>query len=213
MRESPFFRLHHLPMCFVGGFILSYLIALACTEWSVRHSDRFRSLCITELATIPPSVAEFISQNDAVLQAIDYHGFGFHGIQFIARLDSPPSSTSVCNGFILRAGWPLKCAQGSEWNLKRRERHGLCTIPISLQTRNGQIRGEKLFPYYPMSIGLLANSGLYALWVHLCIGCGECYKRYRRRLRGRCEICGYDLQSLQRYCPECGAQHNRKLSV
>lgn len=76
----------------------------------------------------------------------------------------------------------------------------------------GQIRvgNDRALPYLPIFPGFLFSSLLYAApWWLLLLTPGV-VKRWRRRRRGRCIECGYELAGLAvedgaRTCPECGA--------
>lgn len=61
-----------------------------------------------------------------------------------------------------------------------------------------------LLPYLPYWPGLITNTLFYALLfggVHQLTGWGQ---RFRRRRRGECFGCGYDLIGINGVCPECG---------
>ena len=64
---------------------------------------------------------------------------------------------------------------------------------------------EGALPYRPVWFGLLLNTLLYGS-IFWAIGLGwRLYRLARRRRRGRCLACNYDLRGLaDPVCPECG---------
>lgn len=58
-----------------------------------------------------------------------------------------------------------------------------------------------LLPYWP---GLLADAAFWGLPVPLITLSVSALRRARRRRRGRCIGCGYDLSGCGAVCPECG---------
>ncbi len=65
---------------------------------------------------------------------------------------------------------------------------------------------QTMLPYYPVIPGFAADTALYAgVWWALLFGPGAT-RRSRRRRRGLCPRCAYDLKGLApgSPCPECG---------
>lgn len=66
--------------------------------------------------------------------------------------------------------------------------------------------GTILLPYLPYWPGLIADTLVFALLfvgLHQLVAWG---RRKRRRERGHCPTCGYDLTGIDGVCPECGGQ-------
>ena len=62
-----------------------------------------------------------------------------------------------------------------------------------------------LLPYLPYWPGLLADTLFYAVLLACLHQLNAWGHRTRRRKRGRCAACGYDLSGLDSFtCPECG---------
>lgn len=108
-------------------------------------------------------------------------------------------------------GWPLP-ALG--WILESDVEHGPPVVAqwgIDLPPRSPSTRfplttnaHRRALPLYPLRKGLILNTLLYsAAWAALFIGL-PCARRFRRRRRGHCEHCNYNLTGLST-CPECGA--------
>ncbi len=65
---------------------------------------------------------------------------------------------------------------------------------------------NRLFPLRPVALGFVANSALYATVAGVVANVGLVF-RLRRRQRGHCGACGYDLAGLvSGICPECGTK-------
>ena len=65
---------------------------------------------------------------------------------------------------------------------------------------SGDTRTLPTFPYWP---GFALNTAFYATLAFLLWSTPGFVKRTRRRRRGQCLICGYDLGGIAT-CPECG---------
>lgn len=130
----------------------------------------------------------------------------------LARVPDPGYET---NPRYLRAGWPFFAAQGREiygfptgTSVGRtHELIGLTTVKIG--------RRYVDIPYRPIWPGLLANTLFYAVPAALlltalrfaALGVRRAFRSARgrrRRTRGRCAHCGYELGEGITTCPECG---------
>ncbi len=76
-------------------------------------------------------------------------------------------------------------------------------MPLPSVLQHGDLKNT-LLPVAPIWLGFLANTLLYAAlaWCML-FAPGEA-RRWRRRKRGACQKCGYDLKRIAGVCPECG---------
>lgn len=115
---------------------------------------------------------------------------------------------------IVESGWPLssfwgwrtlvQLPRGVEWE----DDAGLVEVGM---LRAGPCWQEMLeLPLLPVWEGILGNALVFALaWWAVLIG-PLALRRVRRRRRGRCAACGYDLRGLSTdssaRCPECGTR-------
>ncbi len=113
----------------------------------------------------------------------------------------------------LAHGWPFVCM---EWASVRPERsvppgtteppeEHHWSITLHGQTNANTVDATWLLPLHPVWSGLAANTVFYgAIWALPLIGL-PLLKQRRRRRKGHCPHCNYDLKSdLEHGCPECG---------
>ncbi len=103
------------------------------------------------------------------------------------------------------AGWPLLAFHGADVSIK--DPGAFTRVPVKgvlVRIPRGT-QPELLIPLTPMWPGFAANSAIYGLaWFSLAFGVGR-LKRWRRRRRGLCPFCRYDLSGVDSdTCPECG---------
>jgi hypothetical protein len=68
-------------------------------------------------------------------------------------------------------------------------------------------------PYRPVALGFALNSALYAAAIMALAGSATWLRGRRRRRRGLCAWCGYDLKGHDdpdARCPECGNVNRRQ---
>jgi len=116
-------------------------------------------------------------------------------------------------GGAIRTGWPARSMEG--WGLyddtsKREVNYWSFGHPARLRPRwleqhmpGGTFPAQ--FPLRPLGFGLVVNTLFYGILIWLTGFGFSSLKRARRRRRGRCAWCGYELRGLER-CPECGKQ-------
>ena len=116
----------------------------------------------------------------------------------------------------LEAGWPLRCLSAQVVGPKVEHTlmmesvyHGAARRPdMTVGTyRNfflfGRLKGA--IPYYPMPLGLVADTLFWALVLWAVIFGRGAARRWWRIRHGRCLWCGYDLcGAVSPICPECG---------
>jgi hypothetical protein len=112
------------------------------------------------------------------------------------------------------AGWPMYAFRGQweEWlgwgPVDQESRYvGAIAVPEWAKPEKGNRRLIEFVPIRPIWPGFAINTIFYAavLWVVFAIPGGV--KRLRRRRRGQCIHCGYDLRGQppeSDKCPECG---------
>ena len=116
----------------------------------------------------------------------------------------------------LEAGWPLRCLSAQVVGPKvdhtlmtESVYHGAARRPdmtVGIY-RNfflfGRLKGA--IPYYPMPLGLVADTIFWALVLWAVIFGRGAARRWSRIRHGRCLWCGYDLSgAVSPICPECG---------
>lgn len=67
-------------------------------------------------------------------------------------------------------------------------------------------RSSGAIPIDPILLGLLYNTLIYAAALVIPLSFFP-VRRWRRRRRGRCVRCNYDLRGIDGACPECGGRH------
>jgi hypothetical protein len=111
-----------------------------------------------------------------------------------------------------RFGWPMRCLEATVVR-DRRSGAGECSIHYyggALLPWTSSLNASGfpvVVPYYPIWPGLLVNAAFYgAIFWLLWFGPGM-IRRGRRRRRGLCARCGYELRGFRGTggtCPECG---------
>lgn len=96
---------------------------------------------------------------------------------------------------VLWSGYPFKCALG--WSDRD---GGRAWLVEWTQVRHRTI----VTPLRPMWAGLLGNTLVYAALVLAPWSGVRLVRTRRRRARGRCVACGYELGEGVAVCPECG---------
>jgi hypothetical protein len=111
----------------------------------------------------------------------------------------------------VQTGWPFHCVERRHWLVEGASKleavnRGTIFLPYRSFMVNGEIvTTPRRIGVIPMWPGLLANTALYALLLFVLFGGIGAGRRASRRVRGRCEGCGYPLRSLPTpVCPECG---------
>lgn len=105
---------------------------------------------------------------------------------------------------IVGHGWPFICSW-SKWTETPTPSAGLMAVRLEggIEIPNETFYGA--LPYRPVWFGLILDTLLYGS-IFWAIGPGRrLYRLARRRRRGRCLACNYDLRGLSDpVCPECG---------
>ena len=94
------------------------------------------------------------------------------------------------------AGWPAFALQGSCWMTNGGKR---------VANRNAMMVGERVIPALPIWPGFAINAIFYAVVLWMLVAGPRSLNRKRRRMRGLCANCAYDLRGTPSgVCPECG---------
>lgn len=109
---------------------------------------------------------------------------------------------------LYEAGWPFIAFRG--WHVREFggpagmvvHQQGLIDLPVL--RRAGRSSRTAPFPFWPRWTGLLSNSAIYGMgWAALFLFAHR-WRVTKRRKRGCCICCGYDLRGAVHGCPECG---------
>ncbi len=106
-------------------------------------------------------------------------------------------------------GWPWLClSRARASNGIRNQRSSHWTLRIDAIARTSLISGAPIpleLPLHPIWPGMLFSAGFYGtLWAVPLVGV-PLLRTHRRRRKGRCPRCGYDLKhAFDPGCPECG---------
>lgn len=107
---------------------------------------------------------------------------------------------------VVARGWPWlasRCSLWTEYSSHQFDTSYAFAIPSRGHAAN-ELAGAILLPYLPYWPGLLADTLFYGVLfasLHQFVGWG---RRARRRRRGLCVGCGYDMAGIDGVCPECG---------
>lgn len=100
----------------------------------------------------------------------------------------------------IQIGWPFRAAYGT-WEQRFSQPTTRRVVGIYEPTIRGR---ERTFPYLPLWPGLLANTLFYAALALTPMVLLRWRRTRRRRARGLCVACGYELGEGVSVCPECG---------
>ncbi len=100
-------------------------------------------------------------------------------------------------------GWPCRCLE-TRWRDTRAVGAGRGAPATVSFDRGIEWPGTITLPLRPLWPGFAVNAAFYAgvCWILLAVP--GVLVRWRRRRRGRCPACGYELAGLDR-CSECGS--------
>ncbi|MBL8759803.1 MAG: hypothetical protein JNL50_00730 [Phycisphaerae bacterium] len=140
----------------------------------------------------------------------------------------PDQSPGMYNQVITTAtGWPFHAFRGEQWivlGLSHEQSELLASKPLDQLSEAEQLQlkqkrtersqwtirhavtGDWAIPFAPMWAGLLADWVLFSVLWLLVLSLGRSNRDCRRRRRGLCTRCAYDLKGLAPAspCPECG---------
>jgi hypothetical protein len=146
---------------------------------------------------------------------------------WVASPDSAPEDLRESVNYVdtLATGWPLRCAAGEVWfvwtrnsdgqlatteDIERPPASGTTTAPVRrhLWRVATNATGPTELPLRVVWGGLIADVAVWsAAWGVVLFGAAWA-RQVRRRRRGLCAGCGYDLRGAAAgaACPECGAR-------
>lgn len=120
---------------------------------------------------------------------------------------------------VWRIGWPVRSlgayrhvekhelgvSYGEVWDKKWRPEWNRVWLSGYVQRPAKPGDPPRVWPMYPIVSGFALNTVMYAAALAGVIWAAGCVRRWRRRRRGLCERCGYELAGLA-MCPECGRE-------
>ena len=174
----------------------------------------------TRIERWPVPVPDHWPGNAAIVDRWVNSGFERREMTASARTietNTTPAAITTYSMSITLAGWPLTAFAAARLETLQRSTNAASPIQQTSRVWGIEIEREqspgfaglmpRLLPLYPALPGFLVNTLLYALTLGLLWALPvSLIRRRRRRLRGCCAKCGYDLRGApHERCPECGA--------
>jgi hypothetical protein len=179
------------------GVLLTLAIAWACHRWAP-ISNSSSSLMDMFAGNVPKGPWLVKPPPDWPPTAVTLDGSGFGNRQYQQVPEGGQNRPVLA---VFDAGYPFYALRS--WARTSDAPSGFEIHGVQVGT------GERaLFPILPLWPGLLLDVLLYSTATYLvCFGAGF-VRRYRRRARGHCPSCNYDLSGLPpgSPCPECAAR-------
>lgn len=123
-------------------------------------------------------------------------------------LPLPPAGERYTVWSARAAGWPMLCLCSRTTTTidgRTRTRGAIRVVATSAYKNPLRDREAGMLPLLPAWPGLAVNSALYGSAWWLLLFAPGAFRRFRRRSRGCCVACGYDLRGdYTAGCPECG---------
>lgn len=191
----------------VAGFALTVGVALGCVYWlSPDTSDvhfGVSSKTIDRLVERAPQGFSLDESADVVV----VHAQGV-GADMLTYAFSRTTWGVVDDDVrLIWGGWPLRCLTGEFW---------VNGPPQSFEHRNfvllvpridrGGFRGHVFLPTKPQPFGFAVNWLSYSIIISCFLALLIKARKLIRRIRSRCEDCGYDVRFSPKVCPECGRE-------
>jgi len=180
------------------GALLTLIVTVSCNYWAPRSTHYEWIASDDDVAFWRANAPAGIDGPPA--QSTTQFGCGIDSTFALSerRMNGAPFPD---NWVSLRAGWPLRCLEGTRWlDVDQSTVHDIGIF------ETGTPWGSKIriVPYRPLWWGLFANSlvyGAFALGVALML---RCMRARRRMAQGLCALCAHQLAGSS-VCPECGA--------
>lgn len=219
-----------ITACLIGGAVINVLVAWGCTWCSIAYtSAKWRQLSLKAPCDWPVAVpTEWPPQ---ALQAEARSTFGSMCLAYTGydpewtwRQGSGIGERNMYTIWEHRSGWPLRSMASGRLvqdvvfdavaagpgrfdiiapsTFSGRLYQGRYP-PQWMKPRNSPIFLMPVIPLLPIATGFIANTLIYASILWLAFVAPGVIRLSRRRRRGLCLACGYDLAALPR-CPECG---------
>ncbi|MBL8764174.1 MAG: hypothetical protein JNM07_07885 [Phycisphaerae bacterium] len=202
----------------VVGLLLNVLVAWSC--FLTQPVPLTRSVApesAPRLHDWPVPVPDGWPAQAELAESAQRRGVGISSYVALPGVDGPDTrlnSDRVLVGIdVVRAGWPWLALEKEswaptieryrppkEWNVTGLWRGGL-RVPSWVPRRPG-IEKHSL-PVRPSWAGFAGGAAFYAAVLALLLAVPLAFRALRRRHRGLCVRCGYDLRGLTT-CPECG---------
>lgn len=190
--------------CLVIGAAINVLVATAVTLWTPAWNG---------MVKVPTSTAaaRWTRDTGPPDEVFANRLFGQTGYQ-IQGSELPPNEIEEWVTNVHTAGWPMRSFESwvTYWEVDRRtEWYGGVAIPDWLRPRwMMTIWGQNAtfssrFPTRITWFGFVVNTLFYATLIAAMIAGLRVMHHQRRRRRGLCVRCAYELRDLS-ICPECG---------
>ncbi|MCH7602993.1 MAG: hypothetical protein IIB54_09525, partial [Planctomycetes bacterium] len=209
------------------GVVSTTVISLLLTTWWSDGGIYMLDRDVPDHIKPPPAMLrlleskQWVTPPGAELRSIREDDFGADYVEVYIYV--PPESMPLAWGELrpnqnaqsivqrMRSGWPFRAFVAHEWNVEppdyMRVPHAVGGAWVMIVV--GQYRDREMnrpIAFHPLWFGLVIDTTLYALlWWIITIGPWQ-IRQYRRRIRGLCLHCAYDLRGVDHeVCPECGA--------
>jgi hypothetical protein len=220
LSSAAFARVRLSAMCMVAGAAMTIALSWLCALAGPRLFDRSEATTVWSMTAGPAGRGShvwsfWVEQRPGAVQVQrllmpDNPAMVRHAPPAWSAASDPPSDEPGSGLFIAledARGWPapamwretvLETVEQGEY--KWTTRWALVVNP------DAGARDQLAIPFQPLWRGFAINTMFYGALALLLVVVPRSLGRARRRRRGGCEFCGYDLRhGAHARCPECGA--------